>query len=241
MLQHIACETLGTIEQVLHNCGLTPHYVRLFDGEPVPERLGRDVCGLIVMGGPMGVYEQARYPHLRDEMHLIERALKEERPIFGTCLGSQLLASVLGSDVRQGERKEIGWHLVTLSEEAAEDTIWSPLAAGADARSPAFTAFHWHGDVFALPAGAVPLASSDITPCQAFVHGNAYGTLFHMEVTEKIVRDLVATFASELTQEGLDGPEIVAAAATHLAQLQSRGRTVFEGWTGLALSQTDYQ
>lgn len=240
VLQHIACETLGTIEQVLHNAGLTPCYVRLFDGEPVPERLGRDVCGLIVMGGPMGVYEQARYPHLGDEMRLIDRALKEEMPIFGTCLGSQLLASVLGADVLRGERKEIGWHEVALSEGAAADAIWSPLteASHYEIQTSSFTAFHWHGDVFALPAGAVPMASSNITPCQAFVHGsNAYGTLFHMEVTEKIISDLVVTFAKELGQEGLDGAEIVAASTTHLAQLQSRGRSVFEGWAGLALSQ----
>ncbi len=186
----------------------------------------------------MGVYDQARHPHLSEEMHLIDRALKDETPIFGTCLGSQLLASVLGSDVRRGERKEIGWHEVTLSEGAAADEIWSPLMeASSEIQTRAFTAFHWHGDVFALPAGTVQLASSDITPCQAFVHGrNAYGTLFHMEVTEKIVRDLVATCAAELTQERLDGTEIVAAAATHLAQLQSRGRAVFEGWAGLALS-----
>lgn len=236
VLQHIACETLGTIEQVLLNGGLTPRYVRLFDGEPVPKRLGRDVCGLIVMGGPMGVYEQDRYPHLGDEMHLIESALKEEMPIFGTCLGSQLLASVLGADVLRGERKEIGWHQVALSEGAAADAIWAPLTE-AGTQAQAFIAFHWHGDVFALPAGAVQLASTTITPCQAFVHGgHAYGTLFHMEVTEKIIRDLVVTFAQELRQEELDGAEIVAASTTHLAQLQSRGRAVFEGWAGLALA-----
>ena len=119
-----------------NNSGLAARYVRLFDGEPVPKRLGHDVCGLILMGGPMGVYEQARYPHLSDEMHLIDRALKEETPIFGTCLGSQLLASLLGSDVRRGERKEIGWHQIELGEGAVADAIWSPLASCLSLRPP---------------------------------------------------------------------------------------------------------
>ena len=235
VLQHIACETLGTIEQVLHSCGLTPSHVRAFAGDPVPKRLPRNVSGLIVMGGPMGVYEQARYPYLAAEMHLIDRALKDELPIFGTCLGSQLLATVLGAEVHRGEGgKEIGWHEVTLSELAAADAIWSALPAAGEDR---FTAFHWHGDVFGLPAGAVQLAASERTPCQAFVHGrNAYGTLFHMEVTGKIVHDLVATFAPELVAEGVDGQQIIAAAADHLVHLQQLGRTVFEAWAGLALA-----
>ena len=236
VLQHIGCETLGIMEQVLHNCGLTPSYVRAYAGDPVPKRLGRNVSGLIVMGGPMSVYEQTRYPYLADEMHLIDRALKNEIPIYGTCLGSQLMAAVLGSEVRRGEGdKEIGWYEVELSEMAAADAIWSGLPAAATER---FTAFHWHGDVFALPEGAVQLASSERTPCQAFVHGrNAYGTLFHMEVTETIVRDLVATFADELATAGLDGQQIVAAAADHLAPLQRLGRTVFEAWAALALTR----
>ena len=78
-------------------------------GKPVPAEMA-DQAGLIVMGGPMGVYEQAKYPFLRDEMRLIESALKLGRPVLGVCLGSQLLAAVLGAEVKKGERKELGWH-----------------------------------------------------------------------------------------------------------------------------------
>ena len=115
ILQNVHCEDLGIIYQVLKNYGFESHYVQSYAGEAVPKALD-DAVALIVMGGPMGVYEHARYPFLLEEMRLIEVALKAQKPVLGICLGSQLIAATLGAKVTQGAVKEIGWHKVELSE-----------------------------------------------------------------------------------------------------------------------------
>lgn len=226
VLQHIGCETLGTIAEALSAAKLSFEYIRPFEGRPVPKAMGAS-AGLIVMGGPMGVYDHPRYPFLSEEMRLIEQALKEEKPILGICLGSQLLAAALGARVVPGARKEIGWYPVELSPEARSDSLWKGIA-------PVFTAYHWHGDIFQLPDGAVPLASSAQTERQAFRYGpNAYGFLFHMEVTEKIIREMVQTFSEELRENGLDEQEIIQKIPRHLPGLQRVGEVVFKRWATL--------
>lgn len=228
VLQNVQCESLGVIGQVLSGYGLEPEYVRTFDRQPVPRHL-RSITGLIVLGGPMSVYEINRYPFLADTLRLIDQALKRDVPVLGVGLGSQLLATRLGATVRQGERKEIGWHSVELTGDARRDLLFS----GA---SQTFTAYHWHGDVFDVPSGATLLARSGMAPCQAFVHGlTAYGVLFHMEVTEKIVRDMVNTFTADLKHEGLEGNGIVEKLPRHIHLLQSIGRSVFQNWVELCL------
>ncbi|MBI3597577.1 MAG: gamma-glutamyl-gamma-aminobutyrate hydrolase family protein [Nitrospirae bacterium] len=226
VMQHMVCETLGTISDAL-NAGSVPfEYVRIFEGQPVPIEMG-DAAGLILMGGPMGVYEQDHYPFLRQEIRLIEEALRKNMPVLGICLGSQLLAAALGARVTQAKDKEIGWRRVSLTRAAKDDPLWSGI-------EPAFTAYHWHGDVFDLPSGAVSLASSDRTRHQAFRYGrSAYGILFHMEVTEAIIRDMVETFRDELQTTGLDGLQIVQQAGAHLSRLREVGRAVFSRWAGL--------
>lgn len=102
----------------------------------------------------MGVYEQDRYPFLSEEIRLIETALKQEKPLLGVCLGSQLLAAALGVKVTKGRKKEIGWHPVNLTDAATTDPLWGGV------KSP-FVAYHWHGDTFELPRAAVSLASSN--------------------------------------------------------------------------------
>jgi GMP synthase (glutamine-hydrolysing) len=226
VLQHIFCETLGTIADALQAKGIAMEYVRSFEGDKVPSELG-EAEGLIVMGGPMGVYEQDIYPFLREELQLIRTTLKQEKPILGVCLGSQLLAAALGAQVKKNRAKEIGWYPVTLAESASKDPLWS----GVD---PCFMGFHWHGDIFDLPQGATSLASSAITPCQAFRYGrNAYGFLFHMEVTASMVATMVETFQHELQQEGINGQTVVAQTGDHLAKLQRIGASVYQGWAEL--------
>ncbi len=122
-LQHIPCETLGTIGDCLKSSDLVMEYIHTFKGQSIPKELG-DFTGLIVMGGPMGVYDYHRYSFLWEEMRLIEQALKENKPVLGVCLGSQLLAASLGAEVRKGKKKEIGWLGVKLTEAAAQDPLW---------------------------------------------------------------------------------------------------------------------
>jgi len=227
VLQHVHTESLGTISDALDSRGLSYRYIRSYDGEDIPSDLGNAV-GLAVMGGPMGVYEQEKYPFLTAEMKLIELALNRGVPVLGVCLGSQLLASVLGSVVAPGFDPEIGWAPIGLTEEAAVDRLLHSVDAE-------FMAFHWHSDVFDLPADAVSLASSELTEHQAFRHGNnAYGFLFHMEVTDPMIREWTATNKPYLDAIEIDTDAIIKGIPEFLSLQQHIGRTVFGNWADLA-------
>lgn len=226
VLQHHCCENVGTIAHALKHANVEPRYIRSDAGETVPKELG-DAAGLIIMGGPQSVYEDDKFPWLRDEMRLIEDAFRRERPVFGTCLGSQLLAATLGAKVYAGTRREIGWFPVTLTDPARTD----PLFIGVP---PRFTACHWHGDVFDLPSGATHLASSELTPIQAFRHGkNAYGLLFHMEITEPQIAEMITQFADELHAAGVDARAMIAQTKKHVAAVQRLGASVYQRWVAL--------
>ncbi|MGH7001406.1 MAG: type 1 glutamine amidotransferase, partial [Stellaceae bacterium] len=223
VLQHHPAETLGAIADALENAALAWQYIRVHEGQPIPESI-RGAGGLIVMGGPQTVYELGDYPYLRDEMRLIEAALKENKPILGVCLGSQLLAATLGARVYRGASREIGWYPVRLADNASGDRLLHGVATE-------FTAAHWHSDIFDLPAGATALASSEKTPLQGYRYGEkAYGFLFHAEMTEEILAALIAEFGDGLKRVGLDGEAILAAAPRHLPQLGQIAATVFARW-----------
>jgi GMP synthase (glutamine-hydrolysing) len=205
--------------------------VRAFAGERIPE-LRDEILGLVVMGGPMSVYETDRFPHLRQEIRLIEQSVAADRPVLGICLGSQMLASALGAPVVKG-RKEIGWHRVVLSEDALVDPVFKGLESS-------FIAFHWHGDVFSLPSGATSLARSNLTEHQAFRHGSsAYGVLFHLEVTAETVEAMASAFSDELRQVGGTLASLLSESAEHLPPLAERGGKVFGVWADLLASRRD--
>lgn len=226
VLQHSESETLGTIEDALKRAGVSFEYLRIFQGQSVPHCIDRS-AGLIVMGGPISVYETDRFPFLLQEMKLIEDFLKAQRPILGVCLGSQLLAAVLGAAIRKGRQKEIGWFPVQLTTEGKQDPLWF----GAP---PRFVAFHWHGDVFDLPKGAVRLASSDITEVQSYRFGNqSYGVLFHLEVAEQHVIKMLEEFEAEVQQENLTSGQIVKESERYMLPLQNIGAGVFRRWIEL--------
>lgn len=225
ILQHVRPEPPGTLAAALETAGLTVRTVEIFRGNPVPDTL--QASRLVVMGGPMGVADLDERPHLARECALIEQALRDERPVLGVCLGSQLLAHVLGADVRPGPTKEIGWGLVHRTTAAADD----PLFVRVD---DPFWAFHWHGDVFTMPTGAVRLARTPQTEHQAFRYGpSAYGLLCHLEVTPKIVAWMTAAFQDELKAEGIDGAGLRRAAMTHEPALRSTAQSVFGAWAEL--------
>jgi GMP synthase (glutamine-hydrolysing) len=226
VLQHQTCEPLGAIEPALQRANHTIRVIQTQHGQAVPQDIEGSV-GLIIMGGPMGVYEQDRYSFLGDEIRLIQHALKREIPILGICLGAQLLAAALGSPVRPGQKKEIGWHPVMLTSEAAVDPLWQDIPA-------TFTGFHWHGDFFEKPHGAVSLASSALTPCQAFRYGAAvYGLQFHIEVTETMIQDWVTLFVGELTETNTDPATILEGIPRYLTPMHEIAQTVFDRWAQL--------
>jgi len=224
VLQHHPVETLGTIADALEGAALAWQYVRVYDGQPVPSSM-KGAGGLIVMGGPMGVYQTDRYPWLRDEMLLIEDAVKSNLPTLGVCLGAQILAAALGAKVeRNPNGKEIGWHPIKLGDSAQHDRLMRGLPA-------TLTPFHWHGDIFDLPPGAVLLASSEKTPCQAFRYGDkAYAFQFHFEVTPDGVAAMADAFAKDLNRENIAADRMIAQAAEFAPTLEKISDTVFSRW-----------
>lgn len=150
---------------------------------------------VIVMGGPMGVHDGDRFPWLNEEKRVLESALNRGAAVLGVCLGAQLLADVLGAPVRRNRESEIGWFPVDLSE-AARST-WLGRAF-----PERFTPFHWHGDTFGIPAGAVALGASEACDHQGFLfRENVLGLQFHPEITEASLEDLIRNCGGELAPE----------------------------------------
>jgi GMP synthase (glutamine-hydrolysing) len=227
VLQHVAVEGPGRLGAALVRAGLDLEIVPVFAGAPVPADPG-DARALVVMGGPMGVYEADRHPHLGDELRLVRRAVDAGLPTIGICLGSQLLAAALGAAVTPSGRQEIGWLPVALQGAAARD----PLLTGV---APSFAPLHWHGDVFALPAGAVALASSAMTEHQAFRAGErAWGFLFHLEADAAQVAAMAGAFRRDLDGAGVAADALVAASPAAAAAIAPIADVVFARFAALA-------
>ena len=173
VLQHVAWEGPGIITKEAAKRGYQVDIRRLDRGDRLPDP--DQVRGLVVMGGPLGAYEEDSYPFLRNECELLATIALSGRPVLGVCLGAQLLAKALGSRVFPGHGTEIGFGSVGLTPAGQEDLLFADVGN-------VLPVFHWHGDTFTLPAGAELLASSSMYPHQAFRFGNrAYGFQFHIE------------------------------------------------------------
>lgn len=224
VVQHVAVEGAGVIGDVLRQRGVATRLVG--PEEPLAESAANDAIGVVVLGGPMGVYEADRHPRLREEMAMIARAVAADKPVLGICLGSQLLAAALGARVYRGPSKELGWFDVTLQPAAREDA----LLGGAPAR---FRALHWHGDVFDLPAGARHLASSERTEHQAFAHRRAWGLLFHLEARPEQVSVMAREFPEELAEVGMSADSLMSATRRFAADAERLATAVFGRWADL--------
>ncbi len=204
-LQHVPFEGLGSIGPWLERQGAEVSMTRLYAGESPPTRNNFD--WLIVMGGPMNIYQEAEYPWLIEEKLCIKRAIKQGHKVLGICLGAQLIADVLMSRVYKNPQREIGWFDVELTSDGVNSDIFGGF-------SGKFEAFHWHGDTFGVPEGAAALASSQACAHQAFVYNNAVvGLQFHLETTPESARALIEHCGDEL--EG--GGDFVQSAEAMLA------------------------
>jgi GMP synthase (glutamine-hydrolysing) len=191
--QHIDCEGPGSLGEILKAKGIEIQVVQPRKGETAPDSLGD---GLLILGGPMGAYEEALYTWMAGERAVIQKALEARLPILGLCLGSQLLAKAAGAQVFRGAQPEVGWAPVHLTPKGLNDPLFEGVPE-------TFTAFHWHSDTFTLPTGSEHLAWSDLYRNQAFRIGkNAYGLQFHLEVTKEMAADWMQKYARELTHQG---------------------------------------
>lgn len=195
VIRHVAFEDLGLLHSVLERRGFAIRPIEAgIDDLSGIDPLADDL--LIVLGGPIGVYEGADYPFLADELDLIRRRLAAERPTLGICLGAQLMATALGAKVAANPRgKEIGWSSLDFTA-AGRDHPLGGLGAA--------KVLHWHGDIFDLPPGALSLASTSITPHQAFTLGKfGLGLQFHLEVEQAGLERWLIGHRAELGQAGL--------------------------------------
>lgn len=201
ILQHISFEDFGSFEPALRQHGFHVRYVEA-GMEDLRALHATDLDLLVVLGAPIGAYEDSAYPFLRDETRLLEERLSRDLPVMGICLGAQLMAKVLGSRVYPGPQKEIGWKPLALTPEAAATPVrhLDPQAT---------SMFHWHGDTFDLPAGARLLASTDVCANQIFSWGK-YALAFqcHPELRHNTVERWLVGHACELAVNGCSPNQI---------------------------------
>jgi GMP synthase (glutamine-hydrolysing) len=234
VFQHVAAEPLGTLDRLIRRRG---HRIRFANFERQPDfepNLDR-YRGLVVLGGPMNVEDQAQRPHLRTELRAIERMLEQGKPVLGICLGAQLLAHVLGAPIRRHHEPEIGWYPLRTTDAGRADPVLSPLGESTPV-------FQWHRYSFEVPRDAVHLARTDGCEQQAFRYGdNAYGFQFHLEMDEPLIERWLANpaYRDELAElAGLDPSRADEAAIRHhtrqhIAGMQAQADDVFNRFLDL--------
>ena len=178
---------------------------------------------LIMMGGPMGVYEQAAHPWIACQLHRLKARLEADRPTLGVCFGAQMIAAALGAEVYASPRKEVGFHPVTLTQTGAA----SPLRHVADV-----PVLHWHGDTFDLPEHTELLASTGLCTHQAFRRGaNLLALQFHAEMGEDPrIHDWIEGYPDFLAEAGTDGKTLTALHERHGGAAVAAGRTMIAEW-----------
>jgi GMP synthase-like glutamine amidotransferase len=187
-LQHVPFEGLGCIGPWLESHGFEVTATRFFESADLPSPDAIDF--LVIMGGPMSVNDEAQIPWLALEKQFVRKVIDAGKPILGICLGAQMIAHAMGARVFPNPAKEIGWFPIHPVAPADESTFRFPASA---------TVFHWHGETFDLPPGAIRLATSDGCENQAFqLGGRVIGLQFHLETTPESANALVSNCRDEL-------------------------------------------
>jgi GMP synthase-like glutamine amidotransferase len=187
-LQHVPFEGLGSIEHWLESNGYEITQTRFYESTDLPDIEAIDL--LVIMGGPMSVNDEDQFPWLVSEKQFIREVIGSGKSVLGVCLGAQMIANAMGAIVYPNIVKEIGWFPIHGVESAQSDTFSFP---------PSETVFHWHGETFDLPPGAIRLAKSQGCVNQAFQLGKSViGLQFHLETTPELAWQIVSHCRDEL-------------------------------------------
>ncbi len=213
-LEHEPFEGLANIAVWAKSKGHSITRTLLFNNEELPDM--NDFDWLVIMGGSMNIYEEEKYPWLAQEKKFIKDAIARKKIVLGICLGSQLIADVLGGKVIKNRYREIGWFPVSLTEEAKNSPVFNTLPGR-------FTAFHWHGDTFKIPPGAARIAESEGCANQAFEYnGRVIGLQFHLEYSVKSIDLMFKNCGDELVDgKYIQRPDEIVSQYGHVARMQS--------------------
>jgi GMP synthase-like glutamine amidotransferase len=191
-IQHVPFEETGYVQEWMTESNIEVSATKIWESATFPSL--EDFDGLVVMGGPMGVYEEDLYEWLAAEKTFIKYAIGAGKKVMGICLGSQLIASVLGAEVYRNSNKEIGWFDVLVKPGL---DIW----LGKDVET-SFTTFHWHGDTFDLPAECVNHITSEACQNQFFTYGeNVAAIQFHPEAMLETVNSMIQNCPDDLNPD----------------------------------------
>lgn len=223
VVSHVGFEDLGILAPLLTERGIAIGHVDA-PRDTLPEIDATSPDLLIVLGGPIGVYEADIYPFLSHEIAMVGERLARGLPTLGICLGAQLMAAALGARVYPSGIKEIGWKPVALSD-AGRESCLAPLA------EDDLPVLHWHGDTFDLPDGAVHLASSDLCENQAFLFGaSALGLQFHLEISAQALESWFVGHAVEIGGAGLSLAQLRNDSRRLADACNAAGRACFTAW-----------
>ena len=223
IIRHVAFEDLGSLAISLRHKNYEVNYIDIASGslnnfDPLAPDL------LVILGGPIGVYDEADYPFIQGEIRVLKQRLTADLPTIGICLGAQLMARALGARVYPGSEKEIGWSPIKLSN-AGQHSALSYLA-------PDYMVLHWHGDTFDLPEGSVHLASSSKYQNQAFAWGESGLALqFHPEVTARSLEGWFIGHAHEISKTSdVSVQRLRKDTASYVQKLEDRGAKFWQVW-----------
>jgi GMP synthase (glutamine-hydrolysing) len=223
VVKHVEQEGPGMLAKSFEDAGWSLVTVELGKGNALPENLD-GLAAVVLLGGPMNVYQEEAYPFLRDEDRFIKEVLKEETPFLGICLGAQLLAKACNAPVMKAARKEVGWYTVDLAQKGLQDRLFRQL-------NGPLTVFQWHEDTFEVPDGGSLLCVSDVIRNQAFRIGTcAYGLQFHVEAS----LDMVEAWMKD--EECIDVEKILRQGGIVRETLEEQAAAIFNNFRRLAES-----